>query len=43
MENKDKQVLDKIYNHISSVLKYCEDCTNLDDFQSDSMRVEVCV
>lgn len=43
MENKDKQVLDKIYKYISSVLKYCEDCTNLNDFQSDSMRVEACV
>ncbi|WP_295093705.1 hypothetical protein [Ruminococcus sp.] len=40
METKDKQVLNKIYEHICSVLKYCEGCKKLDDFQSDSMRVE---
>lgn len=43
MEAKDRQVLDKIYMHICSVLKYCEHCKNLDDFQEDSMRVEACV
>lgn len=43
METKDKQVLNKIYEHICSVLKYCEGCKKLDDFQSDSMRVEACV
>jgi len=43
MEAKDRQVLDKIYMHIYSVLKYCEHCKNLDDFQEDSMRVEACV
>ena len=43
MDSKDKQVLNKIDNHISAVLKYCVDCTSLDDFQSDSMRVEACV
>jgi hypothetical protein len=43
MDNKDKQVLDKIYTHISSVLKYCSECVDLNDFQSDSMRVEACV
>lgn len=26
MEAKDRQVLDKIYMHICSVLKYCEHC-----------------
>lgn len=43
MEAKDKQVLNKIYEHICSVLKYCAECTNLEDFQNDSMRVEACV
>ena len=43
METKDKQVLNKIYEHICSVLKYCEGCKKLDDFLSDSMRVEACV
>ena len=43
METKDQQVLEKIYQHITSVLKYCSGCQNLDDFQCDSMRVEACV
>ncbi|MGN0162493.1 MAG: DUF86 domain-containing protein [Candidatus Ornithomonoglobus sp.] len=43
MDSKDKQVLEKIHSHIAAVLKYCSDCTDLDDFQSDSMRVEACV
>lgn len=43
MADKDKQVLEKIYKHILSVLEYCKDCTGLDDFQSNAMRVEACV
>ena len=43
MDDKDKQVLAKIYEHICSVLRYCVDCKSLDDFQKDSMRVEACV
>ncbi|MBR5682912.1 MAG: DUF86 domain-containing protein [Ruminococcus sp.] len=43
MEAKDKQVLQKIYDHICSVLKYCEGCSTLSEFQNDSMRVEACV
>lgn len=43
METKDQQVLEKIYSHISSVLKYCKGCVSLEDFQADSMRVEACV
>ena len=43
MDNKDLQVLRKIYDHISSVISYCESCNTLDDFQSDTMRVEACV
>lgn len=43
MEAKDKQVLEKIFNHVQSVLKYCKDCQSLDEFQADSMRVEACV
>lgn len=38
METKDQQVLEKIYSHISSVLKYCKGCVSLEDFQADSMR-----
>ncbi len=43
MEAKDRQVLEKIHAHICSVLKYCDCCANLEDFQADSMRVEACV
>lgn len=43
MDNRDRQVLEKIYNHIVTVLKYCEDCKDLGSFQMDSMRVEACV
>lgn len=43
MNNRDKQVLEKICGHIESALKYCEGCHSLDDFQSNSMRVEACV
>ena len=43
METKDQQVLEKIYQHITSVLKYCKGCVSLEDFQADSMRVEACV
>ena len=43
MDKKDLQVLRKIVDHISSVLTYCAECTSLDDFQSDPMRVEACV
>ena len=43
MKSKDKQVLQKIYNHINSILRYCMDCTKLDDFQANSMCVEACV
>ena len=43
MDNKNKQVLEKIYNHVISILKYCEICKGLDEFQADSMRVDACV
>lgn len=43
MDSTDMQVLRKIYQHIMSVLSYCEECKNLEEFQCDSMRVEACV
>lgn len=43
MVNKDLQVLKKISEHIKAVISYCENCTTLDGFQADSMRVEACV
>ena len=43
MDSKDKYVLNKIYAHIVSVLKYCENANSLEDFNKDNMRVEACV
>ena len=43
MEVKDTQVLKKIYEHAKSVLSYCSECKELNDFQDNSMRVEACV
>ena len=43
MEAKDRQALMKICEHINSVLKYCENCSTLEEFQTDSMCVEACV
>ena len=43
MKSKDQQILQKIYNHINSVILYCRDCETLDEFQSNSMLVEACV
>ncbi len=33
MDNRDRQVLEKIYNHIVSVLHYCEGCKDLGRFK----------
>ena len=38
MDSKDKYVLNKIYAHIVSVLKYCEDSISLEEFNEDDMR-----
>ena len=43
MDEKDFKTINIIYNHINSVLTYCQDCKSLIDFQSDSMKVEACV
>lgn len=43
MDNHDNQVLEKIYKHIQSILKYCENCHSLNEFQLNSMMVEACV
>ena len=43
MESKDKQVLQKIYEHINAVTQYCEKLSSLEEFQSNSMCVQACV
>lgn len=43
MSSNDKQVLERIAQHIRLVLQYCKECRSLEDFQSDTMRVDACV
>lgn len=43
MDKWDRNVLNKIYAHVTAVLKYCSDCGSLEEFEADSMRVEACV
>ena len=43
MENKDKIVLNKIFEHINAVTQYCDKYSSLGDFQADTMCVEACV
>ena len=43
MDSRDKQVLIKLYNHAGSVLEYCKDCKDFDEFESNKMLVEACV
>jgi len=43
MDSRDKYILIKIYKHIRSVLKYCEDIVCLEEFKDNKMRVEACV
>ena len=43
MNNKDQIVLRKIQGHIESILRYCEGIQSLQEFQSNSMRVEATV
>lgn len=43
MDNKNKQVIEKIYKHITTVIDYCNDYSDLDSFQNNNMLVEACV
>ena len=43
MNDRDRQIIEKIYEHIQSVLTYCKDCYSLVEFQENAMRVEACV
>ena len=43
MEDNQSKNIDKIINHIDSVIDYCSGCTSLDDFQNNTMLVEACV
>ena len=43
MNEKDRQVLLKIEQHIAAVLSYCKSTQDLQEFQANSMCVEACV
>ncbi|MBD5476510.1 MAG: DUF86 domain-containing protein [Lachnospiraceae bacterium] len=43
MDDKDRYILKKIYQHIVAVLEYCEEATCLEEFRENKMRVEACV
>ena len=43
MNDKDRRILKKIGQHIDSILRYCQSCDNLENFQNDTMLVEATV
>ena len=43
MDSNDRSVLKTICDRINSVMFYCEGCRDLDDFESNKMRVEAVV
>jgi hypothetical protein len=43
MDSKDIAVLEKMLRHTGAILDYCADCSSLDDFQENPMRVEATV
>lgn len=43
MNNKDRQNLIKMNNHITSILSYCENCLDYESFRKNTMRLEACV
>ena len=43
MGSKDLAVLRKILQHIESIMRYCADCRTLEDFSSDTMRLEATI
>ena len=43
MNAKDQRVLQKLQQHITAILQYCQNCASLEDFQNDPMLVEATV
>lgn len=43
MNAKDQRILEKIQLHINAILRYCNDCGSLEEFQNNSMLVEATV
>ena len=43
MDSKDIRVLKKLLQHTDAIMRYCQNCKQLADFEADSMRVEATV
>lgn len=38
MDSKDIRVLKKLLQHTDAIMRYCQNCKQLADFEADSMR-----
>ena len=43
MDSRDIKVLQKLQAHTEAILRYCQDCQSLSDFEAEPMRVEATV
>ena len=43
MDSRDSKVLQKLQAHTEAILRYCQDCQSLSDFEAEPMRVEATV
>lgn len=43
MGSKDVRILKKLLEHIEAILRYCQNCRTLEDFEAEPMRVEATV
>lgn len=43
MDSKDIRVLKKLLQHTDAIMRYCQSCKQLADFEADAMRVEATV
>ena len=43
MDSRDIKVLQKLQAHTEAILRYCQDCQSLSDFEAKPMRVEATV
>ena len=43
MADKNRRVLQKLQSHTEDILRYCQDCCSLAEFEADSMWVEATV
>ncbi|MCR4604384.1 MAG: DUF86 domain-containing protein [Eubacterium sp.] len=43
MDSRDRQVLNKILDHVDRIMKYTHGCESFEDFKSNKMCVEACI